>query len=87
MHSNGFGRGRNPVLITTPVHSVEELAWAISAAVFGSGRPAPRNLDGLADLLRESQATRVIVSDWRLDDLATEHVLAVFADIGVGLVR
>lgn len=87
MHSNGFGRGRNPVLITTPVHSVEELAWAISTAVFGPGRPAPRNLDGLADLLRESRVTRVVVTDWYLDAVATERVLAIFGDLGVTLIR
>lgn len=87
MYSHGFGRGRNPVLITSPVASVEELARAISTAVFGPSRPAPKNLDGLADLLRETRVSRVIVSDWQLDEASTERVLEVFEDTGVGLVR
>lgn len=87
MYSFGFGRGRNPVLITSPVNSVAELNSAISAAVFGRSRPAPRNLDGLADLLREAGMPKVIVSDWRLSDDETQKVLRVFADIGVALVR
>lgn len=87
MHSHGYGRGRNPILITTPVASVADLSRAISAAVFGPARPAPTNLDGLADLLRESRVTRVIVSDWLLDPAATRSVLEVFGDNSVELVR
>lgn len=55
--------------------------------MFGRERPAPRNLDGLADLLREVGTAKVVVSDWRIDDDRTRMVLQVFADVGVELVR
>ncbi|WP_175934649.1 hypothetical protein [Corynebacterium sp. Marseille-P4321] len=87
MHSYGYGRRRNPILITSPVSDVAELSAAISAAVFGRERPAPRNLDGLADLLREVGTAKVVVSDWCIDDDRTRMVLQVFADVGVELVR
>lgn len=83
----GPQRGRNPVLLTAPVGTVADVARDISAAVFGPDRPAPENLDGLADVLREARVTRVAASDWRLSAGDTRRVEEVFRDIGVRLSR
>ena len=87
MYNTSHHRGRNPILLTAPVASVAELAAAISHAVFGYERPAPRNLDGLADLLRESRISRVIACDWQLDAEDTRRVVEVFRDNDVTLSR
>lgn len=87
MYRTAHGRGRNPVLLTAPVASVADVAAGISHAVFGSERPAPHNLDGLADLLREARVTRVIACDWQLPTADTMRVLQVFSDNDVALVR
>ena len=87
MYRTGHGRGRNPILLTGPVSTVADVCVALSGSVFGPERPAPRNLDGLADLLREARPARVIASDWRLPADDTRKVLAVFRDNRVELMR
>lgn len=87
VYRTAHGRGRNPVLLTAPVESVADVAAGISRAVFGTQRPAPRNLDGLADMLREAHVTRVIACDWQLSAVDTMRVLEVFSDNNVTLVR
>ena len=46
-----------------------------------------RNLDALADLLRETQVRRVVVTDWRVPEASIGGLLDVFADTGVELAR
>lgn len=82
----------NPVFVTRPVRAVEDLGAAIIAAVYGAGeqaeaRPVPRNLDALADLLRETQVRRVVVTDWRVPEASIGGLLEVLADEGVELIR
>ncbi|SIS50325.1 hypothetical protein SAMN05444817_10973 [Corynebacterium appendicis CIP 107643] len=50
-------------------------------------RPVPRNLDALADLLRETQTDRLVVTDWRASEELTGKLLNVFSHEGVTLVR
>lgn len=50
-------------------------------------RPVPRNLDALADLLRETQTDRLVVTDWRASEELTGKLLKVFSHEGVTLVR
>ena len=66
---------------------IADVAGAISVAVFGPERPAPRNLDGLADLLREARPARVVACDWHLPADETRKVAAIFRDNRVELVR
>ena len=83
------------VFLTRPVRSVEGLGAAIIAAVYGVGekagassheaRPVPRNLDALADLVRETQIKRVVVTDWRVPAASIGGLLEVLADEGVAL--
>lgn len=87
MYRTGHGRSRNPVLLTAPVGSVADVCAALSVAVFGRERPAPTNLDGLADLLREAHPARVVACDWQLPADETRKVVAVFRDNRVELVR
>lgn len=81
------------VFVTRPVRSVEDLGAAIIAAVYGAGaaspdsRPVPRNLDALADLLRETRVTRVVVTDWGMPEASIGGLLEVLADEGVELSR
>ena len=85
------------VFLTRPVRSVEDLGAAIIAAVYGVGekagassheaRPVPRNLDALADLLRETRVKRVVVTDWRVPEASIGGLLEALADEGVKLVH
>lgn len=81
----------NPVFVTRPVRSVEDLGAAIIAAAYGpaetEARPVPRNLDALADLLRETQVRRVVVTDWQVPEVSVAGLLDVLADEGVELTR
>lgn len=81
----------HPVFVTRPVRSVEDLGAAIIAASYGHAapetRPVPRNLDALADLLRETQVRRVVVTDWQVPEASIGGLLDVFADAGVELAR
>ena len=81
----------HPVFVTRPVRSVEDLGAAIIVAAYGRAaaepRPVPRNLDALADLLRETQGRRVVVTDWRVPEASIGALLDVFADAGVELAR
>lgn len=78
------------VFLTRPVRSVEDFGAAIVAAVYGAGeqaeaRPVPRNLDALADLLRETGVKRVVVTDWRVPAASIGGLHEVLADEGVAL--
>ena len=81
----------HPVFVTRPVRSVEDLGAAIADAAYGhaaaQARPVPRNLDALADLLRETQVRRVVVTDWRVPEASIGGLLDVLADTGVELDR
>lgn len=48
-------------------------------------RPVPRNLDALADLLRETRVKRVVVTDWGMPEASIGGLLEVLADEGVAL--
>lgn len=50
-------------------------------------RPVPRNLDALADLLRETRVERVVVTDWGMPEASIGGLLEVLADEGVELSR
>ena len=75
-----------PILLTCPLHSREDLFAALSDIEPGKHQ-TPTNLDGLADFLREVNAFRSIVSDWRIDTEETARIVQVLKDLGVGLVR
>lgn len=48
-------------------------------------RPVPRNLDALADLLRETQAHHLVVTDWHIPTELADRLLDVLALEGVQL--
>ena len=75
------------VFLTRPVRSIEDLGAAIIATVYGAAdsRPVPRNLDALADLLRETRVKRVVVTDWAMPEASIDGLLEVLADEGVTL--
>lgn len=86
------------VFVMRPVRSIEDLGAAIIAAVYGTSqplpdgaspdaRPVPRNLDALADLLRETRVKRVVVADWGMPEASIGGLLEVLADEGVELSR
>lgn len=50
-------------------------------------RPVPRNLDALADLLRETRVKRVVVTDWGIPEASIGGLLEVLADEGIELSR
>lgn len=88
----------NTVCVTRPVHSIQDLGTGIIDAVYDSreteennpaentpARPVPRNLDALADLLRETRAERVVVMDWRVPQDLADRLFHVFTCEGVAL--
>lgn len=78
----------NTIVIARPVHSIEDLGAGIIDAVYASDeRPIPRNLDSLADLLRETRARRLVVSDWRVPEELTGKLHNVFSRESIILVR
>lgn len=83
MHNRRF----NPVLVTSPVRTRSDLFGALANVLYPAERRAPTNLDGLADLLRETRVRRVIVSHWELNDDDSRQLSRVFKDVGAELVR
>ena len=80
----------SPVLLTCTVRTRRDLYTALASSLRLPKmvhRPAPTNLDGLADLIKEARVTKVVCSDWQLSDDDTSAILAVFDDLGVTLVR
>ena len=62
-------------------------APASPAPASPDARPVPRNLDALADLLRETRVTRVVVTDWGMPEASIGGLLEVLADEGIELSR
>lgn len=76
----------NTIVIARPVRSIEDLGAGILDAVYASDeRPVPRNLDALADLLRETRANRLVVSEWRVPEEQSRRLRQVLALEGVQL--
>lgn len=77
----------NPVLITRPLCNRADLFQALAANTYAGARPAPKNLDAMADLLREFRVEKIICADWQLSGGETSDLLRVFEDLGVSLQR
>lgn len=76
----------NTIVIARPVRSIEDLGAGILDAVYASDeRPVPRNLDALADLLRETRANRLVVSEWRVPEEQSKRLRQVLTLEGVQL--
>lgn len=88
-----LGAGIIDAIYAPDVPAADTLAANTSAAntsgtnVNPDARPVPRNLDALADLLRETQTDRLVVTDWRASEELTIKLLNVFAHEGITLVR
>lgn len=80
----------NPILINHPLGCRQDFFDALTAISYRdcvTARPAPTNLDAMADLLREARAGTIIASDWRLDDADTSRISDVLGDLGITLCR
>lgn len=84
----------NPILITTPITSRQDLYTALAHAAHPcchTGQTQnfviPRNLDGMADLLREFCIKSIVCSDWRLDETDTKAIQEVLKNVQVRLQR
>lgn len=80
----------SPVLLTHRIETREELFVALASALRQPKqvkRPAPRNYDAMADLLKEAKVRKVICTSFALpeDDLAT--VTRIFDELGIDLAR
>ncbi|CAB0519749.1 hypothetical protein CIP107534_01694 [Corynebacterium diphtheriae] len=67
------------------IRSLDEFCTNVMAQLEPS-RSAPRNLDGLADVLREFHVTRINCSSWQLSVADSERVMHVLVDERVALV-
>ncbi len=80
----------NPILINHSLRCRQDFFDALTAISYRdcvTPRPAPTNLDGMADLLREARAGKIIASDWRLDDADTSRISGILDDLGITLCR
>ncbi|AWB81480.1 hypothetical protein C3B44_03180 [Corynebacterium yudongzhengii] len=80
----------SPVLLTHPLTSREEFFSELASALRQPKqvkRPAPKNLDAMADLLKEAKVKKVICSAWQLNEADDRAIRAVFKDLGIVLVR
>lgn len=77
----------NPILITHPIRSRDDLYVALAATTYRGNRPAPQNLDAMADLLREFRVCKIICANWQLPDTEGQAVLSVFTDLQIELQR
>lgn len=75
---------RHKVLLTSPIRSRADFYAEIGAL---DDAPAPRNLDALADFVREHHITRIIAADLCLPRQDYEAILEVLDDNGVTLLR
>ena len=74
------------ILITEPIRSREDFYSALGR-LRGCQSGAPRNLDALADFLREQHITAIIAADFDLQDEDLDPISMVLEDQGVALVR
>lgn len=77
----------NPILITHPLRSRDDLYVALAANTYRGNRPAPHNLDAMADLLREFRVCKIICANWQLPEADGRAVLSVFSDLQIALQR
>lgn len=73
----------NRLLITETLHSREDFYSALATAPLGSPAPTPKNLDGLADFVREKHLECIICADWKLTEADSAALLHVLDDVGV----
>lgn len=78
---------KRDILLTERVGTVRELCAAIAEQLYDATRPTPTNLDGLADVLKEFNVTRVTATFWMLSHRDTLRVEKMLGDLGVELVR
>ncbi|MDO5031026.1 hypothetical protein [Corynebacterium sp.] len=75
------------VLITQPLHTRVDFYAALGALRGCAACDAPRNLDALADYLREHRVRTIVASQWLLDDADSSAILEVLHDNNVRLLR
>ncbi|ANE04498.1 hypothetical protein [Corynebacterium crudilactis] len=64
----------------------QEFFDLLGAAAWGIERPAPTNLDGMVDLIRETGLEKITVRGaWHILDEDTERIEEVCDDLGVDL--
>lgn len=76
-----------PLLLTCPLTTRRDLYQALGCCLCQEGRPAPTNLDGMADLLREARVRTIISAQWNLPEEDDRAVRAVLQDLGIALQR
>ncbi|MCG7262064.1 hypothetical protein FNY88_11395 [Corynebacterium guaraldiae] len=74
------------ILITEPIRTREDFYSALGR-LHGCTSGAPRNLDALADFLREQHIVAIIAADFDMVEEDLARVSAVLEDQGVALVR
>lgn len=64
----------------------QEFFDLLGSAAWGLDRPAPTNLDGMADLIRETGIDKISIrGSWSLPKEETERLEEVCADLSVNL--
>ena len=77
----------NRVLITEPLRTREEFFTALGKMHFVGDSPAPSNLDGLADFVREFHVDVIVAADMALELHDYQDLVRVLKAEGVKLVR
>ncbi|OFO95940.1 MULTISPECIES: barstar family protein [unclassified Corynebacterium] len=74
------------ILITEPIRTREDFYGALGR-LRGCQSGAPRNLDALADFLREQHIVAIIAADFDMVEEDLTPISMVLKDQGVALVR
>ncbi|WJY90227.1 hypothetical protein [Corynebacterium confusum] len=75
------------VLITDRLRSEADFYRALGNLRQAGERPAPRNLDALADFLRELGLDSIVCADWCLPEADSRRLRRVLDDLDVRLLR
>lgn len=73
------------ILITEPIKMKSDFFAALGGIRQAADTPAPKNLDAMADFLREHQIDRIVCVDWQMNDRDSHSVKQVLEDLGVTL--
>ncbi len=74
------------IVIRGIFHHRRDFFDLVGRAVWGIDRPSPTNLDGLADLIKETGLTSIIVYGvWEMDEKTASTIFQVCEDLDVVL--
>lgn len=74
------------IVIRGSFHTRADVLALIGRAAWGIDRPGPTNLDGLADLIKETSLRSITIQGiWAVDEKTASAINRICGDLGVSL--